>query len=120
LVALPPSGISAWQYIVRLRLRSAPPEPLIGRQLAVEGALTVLVGLICVPFLPDSPEDAKFLTEAERRLAIDRIKSEMPHNEGPTDTTTFSRFKHGFARPAVLGVGVPFMSVPSIGRIDGR
>lgn len=38
------------------------------------GAITFLWGIVILFFLPDSPVKAKFLSEDERKAAIDRIK----------------------------------------------
>ncbi|KAJ8595816.1 MFS general substrate transporter [Rhizopogon salebrosus TDB-379] len=39
----------------------------------LEGMPTILLGLVCLVMLPDRPESTPFLTEAERKIAINRM-----------------------------------------------
>lgn len=41
-----------------------------------EGILTMISALICYAFMPNSPSEARFLTEAEKELGVKRIKLE--------------------------------------------
>ena len=43
---------------------------------AIEGIITIGIGLTALIFLTDRPETARWLSEAEKRLAIDRVNSE--------------------------------------------
>jgi hypothetical protein len=38
-----------------------------------QGMPTILLGLVCLVMLPDRPESTPFLTEAERKIAINRM-----------------------------------------------
>lgn len=65
LSAIPASGIAhTWRWI-----------------LIIEGLFTVVVGIICYFFLPNNLGDCKFLTQAERTFAIERL-----HGDGPEKT----------------------------------
>lgn len=44
----------------------------------LEGAPTIIVGVLVWFYLPDFPETAKFLTQDERQLAIDRMGDFAP------------------------------------------
>lgn len=46
-----------------------------------EGILTMIVGVVCYIFLPNSPETAHFLTEEERSIASHRIRLETLTNQ---------------------------------------
>ena len=48
----------------------------------VEGAITVVFGALAFMFLPDTPGDAKFLSEDERRHALRRMRVDA---HGATD-----------------------------------
>ncbi|KAF2718325.1 MFS general substrate transporter [Polychaeton citri CBS 116435] len=39
----------------------------------VEGAITIVYGLVCIWFMPHTPSDAKFLTDEERAAALKRM-----------------------------------------------
>lgn len=43
----------------------------------VEGCPTVLVGILVLLFLPARPESTKWLSEAERKLATERLQREV-------------------------------------------
>lgn len=57
------------------------PKKLIDAS-AVEGIVTTVFGIFCFFFLPNTPADAKFLTEEERMLAMARLKLD---SHGATD-----------------------------------
>lgn len=46
-----------------------------------EGIMTMLAGMICYFFLPNTPEEAKFLTEEERKIGSLRIRLETMTNK---------------------------------------
>lgn len=60
----------------------------------VEGAITVVVGIISMIFLPNSPGEAKFLTGEEREAAINRMKVDAHGSTVQSDVRneTFSWF----------------------------
>ncbi|PNH44694.1 hypothetical protein VD0004_g3008 [Verticillium dahliae] len=45
----------------------------------VEGALTVILGIVSYCFLPNTPRDTRFLTDRERTLALRRMHSQDRH-----------------------------------------
>jgi sugar phosphate permease len=46
-----------------------------------EGIITMMAGLVCYAFLPDSPDSAKFLTQEERDIGALRIRLETLTND---------------------------------------
>ncbi|GAB5590705.1 hypothetical protein Unana1_05605 [Umbelopsis nana] len=46
-----------------------------------EGIITMMSGLVCYAFLPDSPDSAKFLTQEEREIGVARIRLETLTND---------------------------------------
>ncbi|KAG0236414.1 hypothetical protein BGW42_003572 [Actinomortierella wolfii] len=73
-------GLKAWSWIFLL-----------------EGGVTVLVAIIAFFALPDLPETAKFLTEREKQLTIERLR----YDAGPATETHFSwkQFRMVFKDP---------------------
>jgi hypothetical protein len=58
----------------------------LGFFVQIEGTLTVVLAICCWFFLPDSPENAKFLNDEERQLEIDRLAEDA----GPSKEDSFS------------------------------
>lgn len=76
-----------------------PSPPFIHPSLpprAVEGIITVGVGLISFFIIPDAPETAKFLSHDERSLAVRRLASEHIGKQ-TGGKTTGKAVKQGFA-----------------------
>lgn len=42
----------------------------------VEGAVTVIYGIVCLFFMPHTPAETKFLTDDEKHLAMHRMKED--------------------------------------------
>jgi MFS family permease len=74
----------------------------------VEGIITI--GLSCIAFftLTDRPETARWLTPAERELAIARIKSERVGQTALLDRVDTKKLKRGIFNPVVLATAVIF------------
>lgn len=51
------------------------------------GALAILVGISVLLWMPDSPVHARFLTEKERIVAVERIRND----QGGTENKTFKK-----------------------------
>ncbi|EGO03746.1 hypothetical protein SERLA73DRAFT_175369 [Serpula lacrymans var. lacrymans S7.3] len=50
----------------------------------IEGAPTILLGILCLFILPDRPDSTSFLTESERKLALDRMSRGTSGDTGHT------------------------------------
>lgn len=62
LSAIPKAGVvDSWRWI-----------------LIIEGIFTVVVGVICYFFLPNNLASCKFLSQAERTFAIERLQADNP------------------------------------------
>ncbi|KAK3672564.1 hypothetical protein LTR78_007615 [Recurvomyces mirabilis] len=57
-------GLSAWRWLFIL-----------------EGIPSVLSSLLVLFFLPDYPETAKWLSESEKQLAVDRLRVDGSHGQ---------------------------------------
>lgn len=68
------SGLSGWQWIF-----------------LIEGLVTVALSLVIWKILPDSPETASFLTQAERNFLVQRLASDP----GSGSATTTNNDKMG-------------------------
>ncbi|EJT96987.1 MFS general substrate transporter [Dacryopinax primogenitus] len=53
------------------------------------GGLAIVVGIVVLLFLPDSPVTARFLTEEERIAALERVRDD----QGGTHNKTFKRYQ---------------------------
>lgn len=72
-----------------------------------EGLVTFILGIFVFIFLPSSIEDAKFLSEDDRKYAARRIESEMLSTEKePMDKLSYKR--------AILNWNVQLMSVATL------
>jgi sugar phosphate permease len=75
----------------------------------VEGIITAGLGLIALVFLTDSPSTARWLSEEEKQLAIDRVKIERLHQSQLVDKMNRTRIKRGVLNPATLATAAVFM-----------
>jgi len=57
---------SCWRYDCQTRYKSSIHNH-------PQGTPTILLGCLCLYMLPDRPESTPFLTEAERKIAINRM-----------------------------------------------
>lgn len=60
----------------------------------LEGLFTVLVGVACFFFLPNSPATATFLKPEERAFLIERLKSDNGGASGKVDTNEHFQWKY--------------------------
>lgn len=64
------------------------------RILMLEGLVTVLVGVACFFFLPNSPATAAFLKPEERAFLIERLRSDNGGASGKVDTNEQFQWKY--------------------------
>ena len=67
----------------------------------VEGAITVLFGLMTITFLPHTPMTANFLTEEERAVAVSRMKLDA-HGASNASNVEGEKFSWHWVRMAIL------------------
>lgn len=67
----------------------------------VEGAITILFGILTIFFLPHTPMQAKYLTDDERYAAVSRMKLDA-HGASNKSNVESESFKWQWARMAVL------------------
>ncbi|WP_413317373.1 MFS transporter [Agrococcus sp. 1P02AA] len=73
----------------------------------VTGALTVLVGLLIISYLPNGPRDAKWLTQEQKDLLLAALDRE---NASKADHSPRSALR-ALANPAVLYFSVAFLTI---------
>lgn len=76
----------------------------------VEGAITVLFGILTMFFLPHTPSDAKFLTVEERAGAEARMKLDS-HGSTPSDNVKHETFSWFWVRRAILNWNTVLLSL---------
>lgn len=76
---------------------------------AIEGIITVGLSLLALATLTDRPETARWLTPAERDLAIARVKSERVAQTVVLDTMDRRKLWLGFWNPVVLSTAFVFL-----------
>lgn len=72
------------------------------------GSLTTPVALITFITLTDRPESARWLTEEQKQLAVDRVKSERLAQSSLLDKIDATKLKRGFANPVTLSTSLIF------------
>jgi len=75
----------------------------------IEGAITVLFGLLTMFFLPHTPSHSKFLTPEERNVAIARMKSDSGGAE--TEVVDEEKFSWYWVKIAVLNWNTALLSL---------
>lgn len=75
----------------------------------VEGVLTVVVGLLCLAVMTDQPSSARFLSEEERQLAVDRLMTERIGTGAVLDKMSVSKLVKGAFNPVTAMTSVVFM-----------
>lgn len=75
----------------------------------IEGAITIVVGIIAFFFLPDTPGTAKFLTPEERDLAEQRLRLDS-HGALSADVAE-EKFSWKQARRSLLNINTQLMSL---------
>ena len=76
---------------------------------AIEGVITIIVALIAFFTLTDRPETARWLNEAEKQLAIARVKSERVGTTVLLDKIDSTKTVRGIFNPVVLGTSWIFL-----------
>lgn len=71
--------------------------------------MTVIWGILCLFFLPDTPHSSKFLTEEERSLAVARMRVDA-HGATSEDLVEHEHFKWHWVRMALLSPNTWFAS----------
>lgn len=76
---------------------------------AVEGVITVVVGLLTLVLLTDRPETARFLKPEEREIAINRLKEERVGATVVLDKISKSKMLKGAINPVTAATSICFM-----------
>ncbi|KAJ0164985.1 putative transporter [Colletotrichum tanaceti] len=76
---------------------------------AVEGILTVVVGLLALALLTDRPETARFLSPGEREIAVHRLKEERIGTTVVLDKISKTKMIKGAVNPVTATTSVCFM-----------
>ena len=75
----------------------------------VEGIITTGLGIIALVFLTDNPGTARWLSEEEKQLAIDRVKIERVGQDELVDKVNTIRMKRGALNPATISTAIVFL-----------
>lgn len=76
---------------------------------AIEGIITCIISLIAFVTLTDRPETARWLSQAEKDLAIARVKSERVGQNSVLDKLDKKKTLRGIFNPAVLATSFIFL-----------
>ncbi|KAF2012909.1 MFS general substrate transporter [Aaosphaeria arxii CBS 175.79] len=76
---------------------------------AVEGIITVGIAIIAFGTLTDRPDTARWLSEAEKELAVDRVKSERLAQAVLLDKIDGTKLRRGFTNPITIATSCIFM-----------
>ncbi|KAH7393532.1 major facilitator superfamily domain-containing protein [Cadophora sp. MPI-SDFR-AT-0126] len=76
---------------------------------AIEGLITIVVALIALFTLTDRPDTARWLSEEEKELAINRVKSERLAQAVLLDKIDSKKLKRGFTNPVTLATACVFL-----------
>lgn len=71
--------------------------------------MTIGLALIAFFTLTDRPETARWLSEEQKQLAIDRVKSERLAQSALLDKIDATKLKRGFANPITLSISFIFL-----------
>ncbi|KAH7113324.1 major facilitator superfamily domain-containing protein [Dendryphion nanum] len=76
---------------------------------AIEGIITIVLALIAFVTLTDRPDTARWLSEEEKELAINRVKSERLAQAELLDKIDRTKLKRGFTNPITIATACIFM-----------
>ncbi|OAA52566.1 Major facilitator superfamily domain, general substrate transporter [Beauveria brongniartii RCEF 3172] len=76
---------------------------------AIEGIITIGLGIIAFLTLTDRPETAVWLSPEEKRLAIARVQSERVGSKQALDGIDMKKLKRGILNPVTLSTSVVFL-----------
>lgn len=75
----------------------------------IEGIITIGLGVITLALLTDNPSTARWLSEEEKTLALDRVKSERVAQDKVLDKMNVSKLKAGLLNPITLSTAFIFL-----------
>ncbi|KAJ4327699.1 hypothetical protein N0V84_001806 [Fusarium piperis] len=75
----------------------------------IEGIITIGLGLITLALLTDNPATARWLSEDEKTLALDRVKSERVAQDRVLDKMSVAKLKMGLLNPITLSTAFIFL-----------
>lgn len=76
---------------------------------AIEGIITIGLGVLGFFFITDGPETARWLTPQEREIVISRLLSERVATTKLLDRMDRVKIRRGLTNPVTLGTGVLFL-----------
>ncbi|RMJ28207.1 Mfs transporter [Aspergillus sp. HF37] len=76
---------------------------------AVEGIITIGIGLVAFATLTDRPETARWLSQKEKNLAIARVKSERVGTTEVLDKIDLTKTMRGILSPSTLTTAFTFL-----------
>jgi hypothetical protein len=79
------------------------------RIFVIEGIITMGLSLIAFFTLTDRPETARWMSEDEKEIAINRVKSERLNQAVLLDKIDVSKLKRGFSNPITLATAFIFL-----------
>ncbi|KAH7317561.1 major facilitator superfamily transporter [Rhexocercosporidium sp. MPI-PUGE-AT-0058] len=80
-----------------------------GMIFGIEGLITIIVSLIALFTVTDRPETARWLSEEEKELAINRVKSERLAQVVLLDKIDGTKLKRGITNPITIATACVFM-----------
>ncbi|KIM38659.1 hypothetical protein M413DRAFT_75785 [Hebeloma cylindrosporum] len=84
-------GLNGWQWIF-----------------AIEGIITIVLGLLTWLFVPDFPDKSRFLNEEERKMILDRVEADR--GDSIPDKMTRAKFIKHLTDPLVWAFAYMFMA----------
>ena len=105
-----PSLSPTFSHVTFLRYSFKSTQLESNNVTTVEGIITVIFGIICFFTLPHTPAEAKFLTEEERIVAMQRMKMDY-HGATAVEDVNDEHFQWHWVRMALLAPQTWFCSL---------
>ena len=106
-------GYDKWPWIFFSRLQVTHEYSFIEREILtpcpVEGAITVVFGIVCFFFMPDTPAAAHFLNDEEKEWALRRMRLDA-HGASTSVTVEDEKFSWYWMKMALLAPQTYFCS----------
>lgn len=75
----------------------------------IEGIITIGLSLLTVLLLTDSPTSARWLSDEEKTLAVERVRSERLAQEEVVDKMNKTKLKNGLINPITISTAFIFL-----------
>jgi MFS family permease len=102
-------ALHGWQMYATARLMLEKLQLTCDRIFVVEGIITMGLALVAFVTLTDRPDTARWLSEDQKELAVNRVKSERLGQTVLLDKIDAKKLKRGFLNPITLATASIFL-----------